>query len=144
MLRQSVVLALTLAFVGCHSEMPFELVPISGKVTYDDGGLIEAGSIVITFNPVDAPTEGGLTPPGAQAEVNVQDGAFAGATTRRPGDGVLVGRHKVVVLSYDPRADGRPVASKAVPDKYRKVDSTPLTVEILEANQFVEIKIARR
>ena len=136
-------LSLTLVLVGCHKDMPFDLIPINGKVTYEDGGRIDAGSIVVTFNPVDAPTEGGVTPPGAQAQVNVQDGAFSGVTTRRPGDGVLVGRHKVVIMSFDPRADGRPVASKAVPEKYRKVDTTPLVVEISEANQFVEIKVTR-
>lgn len=137
-------LFLTLTFVGCRNEMPFDLVPISGKVAYEDGGRIEAGSIVITFNPIDASADGGVTPPGAQAEANVEDGSFSSVTTRRPGDGVLMGRHKVVVLSFDPRADGRPVASTAVPEQYRKIDTTPLAVEIAEANQFLEIKVARR
>ena len=115
-----------------------------GKVTYEDGGPIEAGSITVTFNPVDAPTEGGITPPGAQTQVNVKDGTFSGVTTPpRPDDGVLVGRHKVVVLFVRPPRRRRPVASKAVPDQYRKVDTTPLEVEVVEANQFIEIKVAR-
>ncbi len=128
---------------GCRSEMPFELVPIHGKVTYEDGGLIPADSITVTFNPVDAPTENGMTPPGAQTQLRVEDGTFDGVTTRRPNDGVLLGRHKVVVLSFDARADGRPVASKAAPEPYRKVQSTPIEVDIREPDQYLEIKIAR-
>jgi hypothetical protein len=129
---------------GCHREMPFDLVPVNGKVAYDDGGLIKAGSIVVTFNPVDAVTVDGVTTPGAQTSVNVADGSFADVTTRRPGDGLIRGRHKVVVLSYDARADGRPVPNKAVPVRYRKVDATSLEVDVTEPNQFIEIKVARR
>jgi len=124
--------------------MPFDLVPIHGKVAYDDGTLIKAASITVTFNPVDAPTEGGMTPPGAQTQLNVQDGSFAGVSTRRPNDGVLLGRHKVAVLSFDARADGRPVASGAVPERYRKAHTTPIEIEITAPDQFVEISVARK
>jgi hypothetical protein len=37
---------------GCGtSEMPFDIVPVHGKVTYDDGSLIPADSILVAFNP---------------------------------------------------------------------------------------------
>ena len=133
-----------LANAGCRREMPFDLVPISGKVTYEDGALIESGSITVTFNPVGAEPSGGLTAPGAQTQVNVKDGSFTAVTTRRPDDGVIRGRHKVVVLSYDPRPDGRPMPNTAVPSRYRKVESTPVEVDVADPNQFVEIKVARR
>lgn len=130
---------------GCGPDpMPFNLVPVHGKVVYDDGSLIKTGSMTVTFNPIDAAPVGKMTPPGAQASVNVEDGTFSEVTTRRPGDGVLLGRHKVVVISFNPRADGRPVVSNAVPAKYRKAASTPLEIEVTEPNQLVEIKVSKR
>lgn len=69
--------------------MPFDLVPISGEVTYDDGAPIKASSIAVTFNPIDATSVGEMTPPDAQTSVNVQDGAFSSVTTRSPGDGKI-------------------------------------------------------
>jgi hypothetical protein len=137
-------LLLLLVVGGCQSEMPFEVVPIQGKVTYEDGSLIETGSITITFNPADAPAIGKMTPPGGQASVNVADGTFFDVMTRRPGDGVLVGRHKVVVISYNPRADGRPEVSKAIPARYHKLATTPLEIEVKpETGQFFEIKVSK-
>jgi len=144
LIATGLVVGFALATAGCRREMPFDLVPIHGKVAYDDGSLIKAGSITVTFNPVDAPTEGGVTPPGAQTQVNVEDGTFTAITTRRPNDGVLLGRHKVAVMSFDARADGRPVANDAVPDRYRKAHTTPIEIDITAPDQFVEISVARK
>jgi hypothetical protein len=143
--RRGILLVVLAAAVGCSNEMPFDVVPISGKVTYDDGALIKTGSISLTFNPIDAQAVDKMTPPGGHASVNIADGTFSDVMTRRPGDGVLVGRHKVVVASFDARADGRPVPSDAVPPRYHKLATTPLEIEVKPAEgQFFAIKVARK
>jgi len=130
---------------GCQREMPFDVVPIQGKVTYEDGSPIKTGSITIAFNPIDVPTVDKMTPPGGRGAINVNDGTFSEVMTRRPGDGVLVGRHKVVVISFNPRSDGRPVVSDAIPAKYHKLSTTPLEIEVKpETGQFFEIKVSKK
>ena len=37
---------------GCGSKVPFAIVPVHGKVAYEDGSLIPADSILVTFNPI--------------------------------------------------------------------------------------------
>ncbi len=74
---------------------------VSGKVTYDDGSPISAARIDVTFlpqvQPVDRKT---LARPG-KAQVNVADGTFSAVTSHNYGDGLVVGKHKVRVFSYD-------------------------------------------
>jgi hypothetical protein len=132
------------AACGCGSDMPFELLPVHGKVTYDDGSLIKAGSILVTFNPVGGERQGAMTTPGGQAKVNVADGTFAAVSTRRPDDGLAAGRHKVVVVSFEPGGDGMPKPSAAVPPQYRKVTTTPLEVDVNSADQLIEIKVSKK
>lgn len=134
------MLATLAAFGGC-SDMPFDVVPVQGKVTYTDGSPIKANSLLVTFTPVDAPTVDGMTAPGGQTYVNAEDGTFSSVTTRRPGDGLFVGRHKVVVVAFEPGRDQRPRPSRAVPSRYHKTTTTPLEVDVESANQFLEIKV---
>jgi hypothetical protein len=124
--------------------MPFDVVPVNGKVTYEDGSLIKAGSILVTFNPVDVPRKGKMAAPGGQTYVNVEDGTFAGVTSRRQDDGVVLGRHQVVVVSFETGPTGMPVPSNAVPAKYRKTATTPLEVEVTSPDQFIDLKISKK
>ena len=80
--------------------MPFDFVPVHGKVTYEDGSLIDADSILVTFNPILSGEKGKTVPPGGQTNVNVQDGTFSAVSSHRANDGVAVGRHKVVIVSF--------------------------------------------
>lgn len=115
---------------GCGSGAPFDIAPVSGKVTYSDGSLIQADQIVVRFVPQDVEAVGKDAAPGATGEVNVADGTFAGLTTRTHHDGAIVGRHKVVVLALKigPAGVGEPTA--AVPARYTNVATTPLEVEV--------------
>ena len=128
---------------GCGSDMPFDLAPVHGKVTYEDGGLIKADSVLVTFNPA-GPVTGPVTPPGAKAQLNVADGTFAAVTTRRTNDGIVPGRYKVVVVPFDKDAKGNPQPSKAVAAKYQKESTTPIEVDINAAEQFVEVKVSKK
>lgn len=124
--------------------MPFDLVPVHGKVTYEDGNLIKADSILVTFNPIKTGEKGKIVPPGGQTNVNVQDGTFSAVSSRRKDDGVVVGRHKVVIVSFKTGAGGMPVPTDAVPPIYRKESSTPLEVEVDSNNQFLDLKVTKK
>jgi hypothetical protein len=133
-----VVVAIGVAsFVGCGQSDPFEHSQVSGKVTYDDGSLIPAERIVVTFLPqveaIDAKTH---ARPG-QADVNVADGTFSEATTYERGDGVVAGKHKVLVQALD--ALGTPTAQ--VPPEYGDAAQTPLEYDTSSGS--LEIKIRK-
>ncbi len=119
-----------LCTAGCGSGAPFNIAPVSGKVTYSDGSLIEADQIVLRFVPQGVEAAGKDAAAAASGEVNVADGTFAGLTTRTHRDGAIVGTHKVVVLALKigPAGVGEPTA--AVPAQYTNVATTPLKVEV--------------
>lgn len=146
-LRNGAILTLAAAIfgaAGCNSDMPFELLPVHGKVTYEDGSLIPAGSILVTFNPIPEGPVGPITAPGGKTQVNVADGTFAAMTSRRPEDGVVAGRHKVVVVSFEEGANGMPKPSAAIPAKYRLESTTPIEVDVTAPDQFIEIKVSKK
>ena len=129
---------------GCGSKVPFDIVPVHGKVTYDDGSLIPADSIHVTFNPILSGEKGKVVPPGGQTDLNVQDGTFSAVSSHRAYDGVAIGRHKVVVVSFKKGPDGKSVPSAAVPPIYRNTSSTPLEVEGESNDQFLDLKVSKK
>ncbi len=137
-------LLLVVSAQGCNSNNPFEIVPVHGKLTYEDGSLVKADSILITFNPIRSEVKSKIAPPGGQTNVNVQDGTFATVTSHRKDDGLAVGRHKVVVVSFKKGPGGNPVPTTAIPPVYRKESSTPLEVEIKSSDQFLELKVSKK
>jgi hypothetical protein len=130
--------------VGCNSGTPFDVVPVHGKVTYEDGSRIDADSILVTFNPMRTGEKTNIAPPGGQTNVNVQDGTFSGVSSHRANDGVVVGKHKVVIVAFKKGANGKTSPSDAVPAIYRQETTTPLEVDIESSNQFVELKVRRK
>jgi hypothetical protein len=134
-------LSIFACMMGCGSNVPFDFVPVHGKVTYEDGSRIEADSILVTFNPIISGEKGKTVPPGGQASVNVQDGTFSAVSSHRANDGVAVGRHKVVIVSFK---KGSSAPSPAVPPIYRKESSTPLEVEVESPDQFLDLKVSRK
>ncbi|MEX2172016.1 MAG: hypothetical protein WD851_22030 [Pirellulales bacterium] len=132
------------SMLGCGSDMPFDVVSVHGKVTYDDGSLIQADSIHVTFNPIDADRKGKIVPPGGQTDINVQDGTFSAVSSHRANDGLVVGRHKVVVVAFKKGTDGNSVPTPAVPAIYRQVTTTPLEVEVDSPNQILELKVSKK
>lgn len=130
----------TVLLAGCGGSEPFKLVPVSGKVTYEDGSLIPAKRIVVIFAPQVEAAGSKTHPRQGQAEVNVADGTFSYATTRLAGDGATVGPNKVLVTSYDDREN----PTNHVPAIYRSPETTPLKVDVRrDANQF-DLHVKRR
>ena len=123
---------------GCGSPEPFELIKVSGKITYEDGTLIpaEGNYVRLTFYPQSPPLDSKTHPRPGTAEVDLLDGTFTCATTRRSGDGLTAGKHKVVVSTTVLQ-----VVPKGVPPEYNDPDRTPLEVDT--AQQPFELKIRK-
>ena len=111
---------------GCGESAPFDIVPVTGKITYEDGSLIPAARVVVSFNPQADPLDEKTYPRQGAAEVHVKDGTFSEVTTWKYGDGVIAGPQKVTVESFDEMENPTP----DVPQKYRSPDTTPLTAEV--------------
>ena len=106
----SVVIAslLILAVIsGCGSKVPFGIVPVHGKVVYEDGSLIPADNILLTFNPILSGEKGKMVPPGGRTNVNVQDGTFSTVSSYRKDDGLAIGRHRQSMTIGRNRGDRR-------------------------------------
>jgi hypothetical protein len=136
--RPWIWLTLLLAPIGCSRSAPFEVVPVSGKVTYADGSPIPATEVRLAFIPQDVASSGGAHPPMAEG-VAQADGTFRELTTYRFGDGAIVGQHRVTVVALDPLE--RPLDVVAV--RYRSEETTPLTADVRRGNKHFEFVVER-
>jgi hypothetical protein len=96
---------------GCGSSGPYKYVPVSGKITYEDGSPIPVGGMRLLFVAMDAPTVDGAHPRPAMANVDAS-GEFAVVTSYKYGDGLIPGRHKVAIQAPT-ELDGRPIIPKS-------------------------------
>jgi hypothetical protein len=126
---------------GCGSKVPFSIVPVHGKIAYEDGSLIPADSILVTFYPILDGEKHKNVPPGGRTNVNVQDGTFSAVSSYRNEDGLSIGRHKVMVTSYK---KGSQTPTNAVPTIYGKETTTPLEIEVTSNDQLLDLKIAKK
>ncbi len=140
-----VILATSAAVGGCSEASPLPLAEVRGTVKYDDGTLVPADQIWLAFEPQGVGPTGKVAPGAAEAYVDVATGAFKELTTWKYGDGALVGRHKVVVVSMSTDDRGGGIPTTAIPKSYQEVETTPLEVEVLEGgdNDFA-LKIPKK
>jgi hypothetical protein len=130
-------LAALACFAGCSKGNPYDLVKIKGTVKYEDGTLIPAETIILKFEPEAAPIDAKTIPRKAYGRVNVQDGTFDTITTHKYGDGIVVGKHKVLIIPMT--SEGK--QTSLVPPEYQGVATTP--VEIDTAAQPLDIKVKK-
>lgn len=123
------------ALSGCGSDSPFDYVPVTGQVTYEDGSPIPIGGMQLRFSALDAPQVENAFPRPAVASVNGQ-GAFDCATSYKYGDGLIPGRHKVAI-----EIGAGPGGKALVPKECTSVTTTPL--EIDTANLPLVIKVPK-
>ena len=91
-----ILLVMLATAVGCKRE-PYACVPVSGKVTYEDGSLIPAERIRLIFVSQAPPANPKAYPRDGSAMVNVKTGTFDWATTYDRKDGLIAGEHKVLI-----------------------------------------------
>jgi hypothetical protein len=110
---------------GCGPKDPFGYVNASGKVTYDDGSLIPAQRIEVHFVPQGGEIDAKTHPRPGLAYPNVADGMFADVTSYKPGDGIVRGRHKILIRTFDAAGNEIPL----VPKTYTDAATTPLEID---------------
>jgi hypothetical protein len=130
------VAAYLLMSTGCSRD-PYAYAKVSGKITYDDGTLIPASQIIITFVPQTNPKDAKTYPPRGIAQVNVADGTFDSVASHRYNDGIVRGRHKVTVVALDQAR----MPAKTVLPEYGDPTQSPLTVDT--ANSPFDLKIRK-
>jgi hypothetical protein len=122
--------------VGCGAKEPFRLVMASGKVTYEDGSLIPVDSLTVTFLSETPPIDPKTYPKPGMGIVDKATGEFHAITTHKANDGLVRGRHKVVLGT--PRG---PVLPSIVPSEYCNSAKTPLEVDT--DSQPFELKVRK-
>lgn len=123
--------------IGCSGGAPYEMIDVAGTVKYEDGSLIAADSIMVKFSPQAAPVDPKTHPRPAIASVDVSDGTFAFATTHKHADGIVAGKHKVLVIAYGKNGKGTDVVPKA----YEHPTTTP--VELDAGDSPFEIRVQK-
>jgi hypothetical protein len=124
-IRRGFGIGMAAGAIGCSGGSPYDIVEVSGTVTYEDGSLIPADSIMLKFDPQAAPLDTKTHPRKGFADVNVSDGSFQFATTHKYADGLVAGKHKVLVAAR--LKDSK--AAKLVPKEYQRPDTTPVEID---------------
>jgi hypothetical protein len=121
---------------GCSDGRPYDIVEVSGTVTYDDGSLIPAESMMLKFSPKAAPIDPKTHPRKGIAQVNVSDGTFAHVTTYKHADGIVAGKHKVTVTAYGKDRE----SARAVPAEYGDPATTPIEIDAIQAPLEIRVQ----
>jgi hypothetical protein len=125
------LLALLMVFVllvasGCGQNK----IKVTGKVSLKKGGPLPGGMVVLS------PNEGGLEG-GARGYLQ-EDGTFV-VSTDSPGDGLLAGKYKVLVV-HPPKKGGEdaPPGPLLFHPKYGDFTSSGLVADITSENRHLE------
>jgi len=114
---------------GCGPDSPFDQVQISGTLAYEDGTLIPAEMIILKFEPLAEPRDAKTYPPAGMSYVNVADGTFDVVTSHKYADGLVRGKHRVLVSATTASGD----MTTLVPAEYLDSDHTPLVVDTADS-----------
>lgn len=120
--RVAIVFGLALVVAGCGSDSPFDYVPASGTITYEDGTPIPADGVKLIFDS-QAPPVGNAHPRPGTVVANAQ-GEFQDVTSYKFADGLVPGKHKVSILFANDKE-----GNLLVPPEYTKASTTPLEVD---------------
>jgi hypothetical protein len=115
---------------------PYTYRRVSGDVLYEDGQVIPVRALQLTFVPLAPPINPRLNPRPGFAIVDVKTGAFISATSRKPGDGIVQGTHKVL-LSGENRM---PLPEDLIPAEYANFKTTPLEVDTKTGTLHLKVK----
>ncbi|WP_428305752.1 hypothetical protein [Lacipirellula sp.] len=120
---------------GCAESTPYGVIPVSGKIVYDDGSVIPAEEMILSFRSMEAPLDTKTHPRTGMCRVNIADGTFDSVTTYAHADGAIQGKHKVSIAV---RAGGD---KAVVPKSYTSELTTPLEIDTAEAP--LTLKVAK-
>src|SRR5262245_36817403 len=124
-----VVTASLLGLAGCGGS---GLYPVHGKVVWENGA--EARELVGGLVICEA-VDGGV---GARGDIE-KDGSFQ-LSTYKPGDGVLLGKHRVAVVEYSSR---EPPPPPKVDQTFSSLDKSGLEINVEPKTNEVTLKVRR-
>jgi hypothetical protein len=128
------LLALAVAVAGCSKE-PYAYTQVSGRVTYEDGSVIPAPVVRVTFLSQAPPVDGKTYPRPGVADVDPATGKFQTVTSHTYGDGVVPGEQKVLVEALSLLDARLPL----VPPEYSDVAKTPLHVNTKDSPFTIKV-----
>src|SRR5262245_29306401 len=114
------LLVLGLSMMGCSDNLP-KRAPVKGMITYK-GKSVPQGTIM--FQPDDGPA----------ATAPIKDGQYV-LKTFRDGDGAVLGKHRVTVISMEDQSgrlpeDRNPLPPAIVPLDFSFPDKSGLTAQV--------------
>ena len=110
---------------------PYAYRRVSGTVLYENGEVLPADLLTLTFIPLAPPHSPRVFPRPGFAIVDPKTGAFKSVTSRKPGDGLVKGVHKVLITGVN----GVPLPENVLPLEYADFKTTPLEIDT-EAGDF--------
>ncbi len=120
--------------VGCWGSVsPYDYIPVTGKVTYEDGTPIPSSGFVLKFYALDAPEVENMWPRPAQADID-SNGNFDCATSYKYGDGLIPGKHRVAFF-YATDKSGKLL----VPNEYIQAGDSPLIVDTADVPLHIKV-----
>jgi len=115
------------------------LAPVSGKVTYEDGGPVPGARIQIVFLPLVPEGQTSDRDRPSIADVDVETGEFKFTSTYEEKDGTTVGMHRVMVTVLGP--DGE--LNGAVSRVFSNPKTSPLKIEIENRKNWIHFQLPR-
>jgi hypothetical protein len=123
---------------GCGAREPFSYAQVSGKVTYDDGALIPADPLVLTFIP-ESTGDGKTCPRPGTVTVDAATGQFSAVTSHKLGDGLVPGKYRVTLGS----PSVVPLFPGAMSLEYGDPGRTPLEIDTGNSPFKLEVRKPR-
>ena len=136
--RGAVFALVALVCAGCGSGNPWDPVQVSGKITYEDGSVIPVGGMRLYFMPQTPPVDAKTFPRQGVVGVNIADGTFDKITTYKHADGLIPGKHKVIVAANE-RGGGGGSAVK-IPKEYASIETTPIVIDTADSPIHIKIR----
>lgn len=116
---------------------PFAHHPVSGRILYEDGEVIPAEAITLTFLSTEPLGDRRTCPRPGLAVVEPVSGRFGWVTSHRHGDGIVKGAHRVLVTGKD----FMPLPATVVPQDYAEHGATPL--EVVSPLSSLDLRVRR-
>ena len=121
---RGVVLAALVA-AGCGPREPVPLVQVRGTVAYEDGTVIPAEPLVLTFYPQRPMRDPKTHPRPGMAMAESATGEILDVSSHLASDGLVAGVHRVTLTTLE-RA---PLPADLVPAEYADPGTTPLEID---------------
>jgi hypothetical protein len=144
-LRRMVLLSLLTATAGCGSDDGPTLARVQGTVKHDNKPLANA---LVVFLPE--------TPGALSASGTTDNEGYYQLMTRSPGDGVLIGKHRVTVMARGPDQklpeDQNPTGlpggnfvpgDPLIPEKYFSPETSGLTAEVKSGKNTLDFELTK-